>query len=125
MTHQLSYLLICAVAVLPIGSRADVPSKDNISPTTSLPAGKWNIEFTNAVTEVCDIGNGGECTVTEPRRASNGVATAIGGSVVIRFNDDRTERWTAVGERFVVEHWFPGSRFPAGSPVLGIAERAQ
>jgi hypothetical protein len=43
---------------------------------------------------------------------------------VITFNDDRVERWTAVGDRFVVEHWFPASRVPVVAPVLGIAERA-
>jgi hypothetical protein len=54
----------------------------------------------------------------------NGKAQVIGGSIVITFNDDRIERWTLVGKRSVVEHWFPGSRLPASTPVLGIAELA-
>jgi hypothetical protein len=89
--------------------------------------GKWNVEFTNGVTEVCDIFNfdGGHATVDEPRRRSRGTVVVQGGSVVITFNDDRVERWTAVGKRFVVEHWFPGSRFPTTNPVLGIAERTR
>ena len=94
------------------------------SPEAALPAGKWKVEFTNGVTEVCSIGNGGEASVTEPQRRSSGMAVAKEGSVVITFNDDRVERWTPVGKRFVVEHWFPGSRLPTVTPVLGIAERA-
>jgi hypothetical protein len=89
--------------------------------------GKWNVEFTNGVTEVCDIFDfdGGHATVVEPRRRSRGTVVVKGGSVVITFHDDRVERWTAVGKRFVVEHWFPGSSFPTTQPVLGIAERTR
>jgi hypothetical protein len=95
------------------------------SPEAALPVGKWNVEFTNGVIEVCSIGNSGDSTVEEPRRQSNGMAVVKEGSVVITFNDDRIERWTPVGKRFVVEHWFPGSQRTAVTPVLGIAERAQ
>jgi hypothetical protein len=94
------------------------------SPEAALPIGKWNVEFTNGVTEVCSIGNGGEATAMEPQRRSNGMAVGKESSVVITFNDDRVERWTPVGKRFVVEHWFPGSRLPTVTPVFGIAERA-
>jgi hypothetical protein len=44
---------------------------------------------------------------------------------VIVCDDDRVERWTAVGQRMVVEHWFPAAQFPSGTPVLGIAEWAK
>ena len=76
------------------------------------------------MTEVCDIFNcdGGYATVVEPRRRSRGTVVVKGGSIVITFKDDRVERWTAAGKRFVVEHWFPGSQFPTTNPVLGIAE---
>ena len=47
------------------------------------------------------------------------------GSVVIVYQDDRIERWTPVGKRMIVEHWYPGARFPAGGPVLGIADGAR
>ncbi|HSQ55472.1 MAG TPA: hypothetical protein VLM40_06980 [Gemmata sp.] len=93
-------------------------------PDIGLPVGKWKVEFANGVKEVCHIGNGGESTVEEPRRRSNGIAEVKGGSVVIRFHDDRIERWTRVGSRYVVEHWFPGSQLPTVTPVLGIAEPA-
>jgi hypothetical protein len=85
--------------------------------------GKWTVEFTNGVTEVCRIGKDGEASVEEPLRRSDGTAVVQGGSVVITFQDDRVERWTAVGKRVVVEHWFPGARFPTAPPALGIATR--
>jgi len=95
------------------------------SPEAALPVGKWNVEFTNGVTEVCDVFNfdGGQVTVDEPRRRSRGTVVVKRGSVVMTFNDNRVERWTRVGKRFVVEHWFPGSGSPTATPVLGIAER--
>ena len=91
-----------------------------------MPVGTWNVEFTNGVQEVCDIFNfdGAQVTVDESRRKSRGRVAVKGGSFVLTFNDDRIERWTSVGKRFVVEHWFPGSRFPSGTSVFGIAERA-
>jgi hypothetical protein len=61
--------------------------------------------------------------VDEPLRRSRGRAEINGNSIVLTFSDDRVERWTPVGNRFVVEHWFPGSQFPAARAVLGIAER--
>ncbi len=44
------------------------------------------------------------------------------GVAVIKFDDDRIERWTPVGKRYVVEHWFPSSQYRKTPPVLGIAE---
>jgi predicted acyl esterase len=46
-----------------------------------------------------------------------------GESAVMKFEDDRVERWTRDGERLVAEHWFPSSQFPAATPVVGIAQR--
>jgi hypothetical protein len=98
---------------------------DNSS-EAALPVGKWKVEFTNGVTEACDVFDfdGGQVTVDEPQRRSRGTVVVKRGSVVMTFNDDRVERWTAVGKRFVVEHWFPGAAFTTATPVLGIAERA-
>jgi hypothetical protein len=103
---------------------ADVPANDK-APRGALPVGEWKVEFHNGVTEVCKIGNGGESSVEEPRRRCVGMAMVKGGSVVITFGDDRIERWTPVGKKYVVEHWFPASEVPVTTPVLGIAERAQ
>lgn len=89
----------------------------------TLPLGKWRVEFANEVTEVCEIQKEGAATVVEPVRIS-GKAAVSGGSVLIVFENGRVQRWTPVGKRFVVEHWFPGSQFPTASAgVLGIAER--
>jgi len=112
------------VGVNVLGFRPALAGADN-SPEAALPVGKWKVEFTNGVTEVCDIldFDGGQVTVDEPRRTSRGTVVVKHGSAVMTFHDDRVERWTAVGKRFVVEHWFPGSGFPAATPVLGIAER--
>jgi hypothetical protein len=87
--------------------------------------GKWNIEFTNGVKEVCQVRKDRKASVAEPLRTSNGKVEVKGGSVVIVYQDDRVERWTPVGKRMVVEHWYPGARFPSGTPVLGIADGAR
>lgn len=131
MTRLLSCLLLAATMVVAQGSRGDMPQpaaeeagSDN-PPQAGLPVGKWKVEFANGVIETCHVGNGGEATVEEPRRGSHGMAVVQDGSVVMTFHDDRVERWTSVGRRFVVEHWYPGSRLPTVRPVLGIAERAR
>jgi hypothetical protein len=119
-------LAVLVLLALPLSGAGEPPAiAVAAQPAGGLPAGRWRVAFANGVTEVCDIGNGGESTVEEPRRRSNGMATVEGGAVVIAFHDDRVERWTAVGDRFVVEHWFPGSRLPIVTPVLGIAERIE
>ncbi len=87
--------------------------------------GKWKVEFTNGVKEVCQIRTGRMASVAEPLRTSNGKVEVKDGSVVIVYQDDRVERWTPVGKRMVVEHWHPGAPFPSGTPVLGIAEVAR
>jgi hypothetical protein len=84
--------------------------------------GKWNVEFTNGVKEVCQIRTDRTASVAEPLRTSRGAVEVKDGSVVIVYQDDRVERWTPVGRRMVVEHWHPGAPFPSGTPVLGIAE---
>ena len=134
MTRLFPLLLVCAAILVAQGSHGDVPAKDNNPPEAALLVGKWSVEFTNGVKEVCDIftfDGDGHATVEEPRRRSRGRVVLQDGSVVMIFNDDRVERWTPIGKRFVVEHWFPGSvlpianpvRLPTATPVLGIAER--
>jgi hypothetical protein len=115
-------LIVCALILISQGMRGAVPESDIRSPETVLPVGRWRVEFSNGVNEECVVGNGGTAVVDEPRRRSRGRVEARGSSFLMTFHDDRVERWTAVGGRFVVEHWFPGSQFPAGRPVLGIAE---
>ena len=84
--------------------------------------GKWNVEFTNGVKEVCQIRTDRTASVAEPLRTSSGKVEIKDGSVVIVYQDDRVERWTPVGKRMVVEHWYPSARFPSGTPVRGIAD---
>jgi hypothetical protein len=123
MTRTLPFLLLSAAVSFAPGPRGDVPAKGSNPTRAVFPVGKWNVEFANGVKEVCLIGNGGETTVTEPGRGAHGMAEFHGGSFIITYNDNRVERWTPVGKRFVVEHWFPGSRLPTVTPVLGIADR--
>jgi hypothetical protein len=123
MTRLLPLLLAALIGLISPGTptwnaRPDRP------PQTALPVGKWKVEFANGVTEVVGVGNGGESSVEEPRRRCVGMAAVKGNAVVITFGDDRVERWTPVGPRYVVEHWFPASQVPVTAPVLGIAERA-
>ena len=96
-------------------------SRPNKVGGVGLPVGKWSVEFANQVVETCAIRADGTASVVEARRSSDGRASAEGGSFIVRFADDRIEKWTPVGKRMVVEHRFPG----AGAPVLGIAERVE
>lgn len=113
-------ILVVALA-LPFFAVGDPPKPLD---TDGLPTGKWQIEFSNGVVEACAFDKD-QATEVEPLRSSNGKAAVRDGAVVIKFEDDRTERWTKVGKRWVVEHWFPSSAFPEGKPVLGIAEQGQ
>lgn len=126
MVRLLPPLLVVAAAVLVSATRADVsrPQAKDAAPPAGLPVGKWKVQFANGVVETVDVGNGGECSVEEPRRRSGGTAEVKDGSVVLTFADDRVERWTPVGTRYVVEHWFPASRVPIVTPVLGIADQS-
>jgi WD40 repeat protein len=92
-----------------------------ISPD-GLPVGRWEIEFANKVVESCEIRSDGTVAVAEPKRNSGGKVATEDGTIVIRFDDDRVERWTPVGRRMVVEHWYPAGEFQRAAPVLGIAD---
>ena len=104
---------------------APVPKGQQAAQPDTLPVGRWTIEFANKVVEDCEIRKDGTAGVAEPLRIAGGKAVGNGSAVVIVFDDDRVERWTAVGQRMVVEHWFPAAQYPAGTPVLGIAERSR
>jgi len=114
-----------AVVVAPDEPRHQVSEPARDPPKATLPVGRWRVEFANGVKESVSIGNGGESNVEELRRRCVGMAEVKGASVVIAFGDDRIERWTPVGDRYVVEHWFPTSRLPVTAPVVGIADRAR
>ncbi|HUE70046.1 MAG TPA: ankyrin repeat domain-containing protein [Pirellulaceae bacterium] len=103
---------------------ADLLREQEVQKPENLPVGRWKIEFANGVVETCIIRREGTATVAEPKRSSAGWAVMKDGALVITFDDDRLERWTPVGRRMVVEHWYPAERFPSASPVLGIADRA-
>jgi hypothetical protein len=88
-----------------------------------LPVGRWSVDFTNGVSEACEIRKEGTASVVEPQRTSGGRVEARDNSVLIVYDDDRLERWTPAGNGMIVEHWFPIARFPSASPVLGFARR--
>ena len=89
----------------------------------TLPVGTWKVEYANEVTEVCNFQKDGTTAVVEPVRIA-GKAVVNGGSIVMVFDNGRVQRWTPIGKRFVVEHWFPGAQFPTATPgTQGIAER--
>jgi hypothetical protein len=94
-------------------------------PKAALPVGRWHVQFANGVQQVCEIRKDRSASVVEPLRASTGKVELKGGAAVIRYKDDRVERWRRVGRKMVVEHWFPGRRFPAGTPVRGLAKPAR
>jgi hypothetical protein len=86
--------------------------------------GKWTVTFANGVVETCDVRANWTVSASEPKRSADGKAEVKGNALVITFADDRVERWTTVDKRVVVEHFFPGTEFPAGARVLGIGGAA-
>jgi hypothetical protein len=91
------------------------------APLPRLPVGRWDVGPANGVRQVCEVRRDGSASVVEPLRASTGKVVLRGGAAVIVYKDDRVERWTRTAKGVVVEHWYPGRCFPAGTPVLGIA----
>jgi hypothetical protein len=110
--------------VLLIAVCASVMTQTRIAPAEDLPVGRWQVEFANGVVETCEIHGDGTATVVEPQRSSGGNIVREERTLVITFADDRIERWTPIGRRIVVEHWYPAASFPRADPVLGIADRA-
>jgi hypothetical protein len=84
--------------------------------------GRWS-SSTESSRRVRSIHKDGKASVVEPRRSSDGKAILKDGVAILLFKDDRLERWTPIGRRIVVEHWFPSARFPKGIPVRGLAQR--
>jgi hypothetical protein len=121
-------VLFVAGAALALAAHAvaDQPLLPPPAATTArLPAGLWSIEFANGVSEACVVRADGTASVLEEKRKADGKAEMKGSAVVIVFEDDRVERWTPVGRKVVVEHWYPASAFPAGPSVLGIGRRTR
>jgi hypothetical protein len=112
--------LVCVVLLS--NSMSFVPADPPPNPADELPTGQWIIEFSNGVVETCEIRKDGTASVSEPKRSSDGRASIRNGAIVIVFDDDRVERWTRIGQRMVVEHWFPACQFPRGNAVRGIGE---
>lgn len=93
--------------------------------TAKLPAGKWRVEYANGITEVFEINKRGEAAVVDPVRIG-GKAAVSGSAILLLFENGRAQRWTPVGKRFVVEHWFPGDKLPTTTAsTLGVAEPTQ
>jgi hypothetical protein len=132
MSRRLILWVAAAVLGFPLVSGRAVPlpirkMRTQVHPRNAVASqivGKWTVKFANGVTEVCKIRKDGIASVIEPLRKSGGKGAVKRGMVTIIYDDDRIERWKMRGKQFVVEHWFPGSQFPNGRPVLGIAKRA-
>jgi hypothetical protein len=111
--------LAAGVLAVPLCAAGDPPALAK-NPSPQL-AGKWTVTFANGVVETCEIRADWTASESEPRRSADGKVEGKDNALVITFADDRVERWTAVDKRVVVEHFFPGAEYPAGSRVLGIA----
>jgi hypothetical protein len=118
MRRPLTALLVAlAIPILAAGK----PTRS--APADPLPVGKWEVVFANGVVETCEVRRDGSAHEVEPRRNARGRMRALDGAVVVFFDDDRAERWHRAGRGWVVEHWYPVSRYPAGRPVVGVAKR--
>jgi hypothetical protein len=119
------FAVSCFVVCLPMVSIGDPPAPPLRATDRCLPAGKWRVEFANGVIEDVAVKTDATAQVSEPARSSGGKVVTIAGTALVVFDDDRVERWTKVGGRMVVEHWFPAAQFPNGTPVRGIADIAE
>jgi hypothetical protein len=108
---------------LPVLAHAPAPFPRPL-PRRNLLLGQWTVTFSNGVVQTSRLRMDGTASVVEPNRSSDGKTAARDGVTVIRFADDRVERWTVRGKRVVVEHWFPASQYPAGRSVVGVARRS-
>ena len=113
--------LVAAVLSLPLHAVGDPPAPPKDPGTPPQFVGRWTVSFANGVVEACDVRADWTACESEPKRSADGKAELKDNALVIRFADDRVERWTAIDKRMVVEHFFPGGEYPAGSRVLGIA----
>lgn len=114
MTQLLASL--CVWAAL---ATAATPTHGAIQPFE----GRWAVRFGNGVIEWCFVENDGSASVVEKLRDAGAKTEFQDGSLILRYSDDRVERWTPIGQRAVVEHWYPAANYPSGKPVLGIADR--
>jgi hypothetical protein len=90
-----------------------------------LPAleGKWQMVKADGVLGTYEFRANGSVLWTQKGRQAIGRITAKGGSFLVVYPDDRTERLTPSGPRLIVEHWYPTSNYPAGFPAFAYAER--
>jgi hypothetical protein len=118
-------LLLLAVGLFLPPDGTPLPPVVTSEAAANLPAGKWRVDYANGVSEVCSVNKDGLALVTDPVRIV-GKAAVSGSAILMLFENGRVQRWTPVGNRFVVEHWFPGDKFPStAASTVGIAEPAQ
>jgi hypothetical protein len=97
--------------------KAPVPTK------LKLPLGKWQMSNAQGVLGTYDFRIDGTVFWSEKSRQATGKAIVKDGAVIVIYKDDRTERLTLSGERMIVEHWFPSSKYPVSFPLFAYAER--
>jgi hypothetical protein len=121
----MSRFLAVVLLAVPLYAAGDPPAPLKNPGTPPQFVGKWTVTFANGVVETCGVRADFTASESEPRRSAEGNAELKDGTFVILFADDRVERWTVVDKRMVVEHFFPGTEYPAGARVLGIADLMQ
>src|SRR5262245_53706324 len=109
---SIDIVTILAISLLIIGHSPFLRSKQPPGQTELPVVGKWSVEFANGVRESWVVRADGTARVVEPLRTSDSKASWADGTIFIKSDDDRVERWTVIGRRVVVEHWFPASEFP-------------
>jgi hypothetical protein len=80
------------------------------------------VEFANGVVQASENKLDGPSWVTEPGRTSPGKWNVEDRRIIVRFDDDRLERWTKNDDRWQVEHWCPIAAYPNDPPVVGHAK---
>jgi hypothetical protein len=87
--------------------------------------GKWQMVKADGVLGTYEFRANGTVLWSQKARQAVGRVTARGGTFLVIYPDDRTERLTPSGPRLIVEHWYPSSNYPAGFPAFAYAERVK
>jgi hypothetical protein len=90
-----------------------------------LPVGQWDVTFADGTTGTRTIKQDEVNAVIKDKWSFAKKPVAEEGAFVIRYEDDRVERWTRVGEQIVVERWASAAGFPSARPLQGVAQKRQ
>ena len=110
-----------AVAATLVALSANGSAKD--APKIKIPVGVFQVSFMNGVAETCEFLEDATVKVTQENRTAIGRAEVNEDHILVRYEDDRIERWSIMDGAYFVTHWHPISSWPDQANVMGLAEK--